>query len=63
MFKWEVIRQADGFGLRAGGHFEAQNCHFTINFLDAIPFILVLTARLLLARVTNWAFLSGNGLR
>ncbi|MFZ4401894.1 MAG: hypothetical protein ACOYO1_17830, partial [Bacteroidales bacterium] len=29
----------------------------------AIPFKLPLSARLLLARVTNWAFLSVNGLR
>ena len=25
---------ANGFGLRAGGHFEAQNCQFTIKFIS-----------------------------
>ena len=28
----------NGFGLRAGGHFEAQNCQFTIKFISCSTF-------------------------
>jgi len=28
----------NGFGLRAGGHFEAQNCQFTIKFISCRTF-------------------------
>ena len=48
----------NGFGLRAGGHFEAQNCQTAMNLLVAIPLKLPLSARLLLARVTSLPFLS-----
>jgi hypothetical protein len=31
-------RWANGFGLRAGGHFEAQNCQTAINFISCNTF-------------------------